>query len=90
MVDVVCPFCQNGGLELRGEPVSGFAFEVPILRCSACGAPFSVLQGADLAQALNQQGEQIRRLSALIEDVHRRLGQIEGRIRPVPSQRAAS
>jgi hypothetical protein len=90
MVDVVCPFCQNTGLELRGEPVSGVAFELPILRCSACGAPFSVLQGADLAQALNQQVEQMRQLSTLVSDVHRRLGQIEGRMRQVPQRRVAS
>jgi hypothetical protein len=90
MVDVVCPFCQNTGLELRGERVSGFAFELPIVRCSACGAPFSVLQGADIAQVLNQQGELIRQLSALVKDVHRQLGDIEGRIQQVSPQRVAS
>ena len=90
MVDVVCPFCQNTGLELRGESVSGFAFELPIVRCSACGAPFSVLQAADLAQALNQQGEQIRQLTAVVKDVYRQLSDIEWRIRQVSPQRVAS
>jgi hypothetical protein len=90
MVDVVCPFCQNTGLELRGERVAGFAFDLPIVRCSACGAPFSVLQAADLAQALNQQGEQIRQLSALVKNVYCQLVEIEGRIRQDLPQRVAS
>jgi hypothetical protein len=90
MVDAVCPFCQNTGFELRGEPISGSAPALPIVRCSACGAPISVLQGVDLGQALNQQVEQIRQLSALVTDVHRRLINIEGRIGDTPSRRAAS
>ena len=89
MVDAVCPFCQNTGFELRGEPISGFAPALPVVRCSACGAPVSVLQGADLGQVLNQQVEQIRQLSALVTDVHRRLINIEGQIGDTPSWRAA-
>ncbi len=90
MVDVVCPFCQNMGFELRGEHVSGFAFELPVVRCSACGAPISVLQGTDIAQALNQQGELIGQLSMLVKDVRRQLVDIEGRLQQAGPQRVAS
>ena len=90
MVDAVCPFCQNTGFELRGEPVSGFAFELPIVRCSACGAPVSVLQGADIAQVLNRQGELIGQLGGLIKDIHRRLVELEGRMPSLPAKRVAS
>jgi hypothetical protein len=90
MVDAVCPFCQNTGFELRGEPISGSAPALPIVRCSACGAPVSVLQGADVGQALNQQVEQIRQLSALMTDVHRRLIDIEGRMSKILPQRVGT
>jgi hypothetical protein len=49
-----------------------------------------VLQAADLAQALNQQGEQIRQLSALVKNVYCQLVEIEGRIRQDLPQRVAS
>ncbi len=90
MVDAVCPFCQNTGFELRGEPISGVAPALPVVRCSACGAPISVLQGIEFGQALNQQVEQIRELSALMTDIHRRIIDIEGRMPKISPQRAAT
>ena len=90
MVDAVCPFCQNTGFELRGEPISGSTPALPMVRCSACGAPISVLQGGDFGQALNQQVEQIRQLSALMTDVRRRLIDIEGRMSKILPQRVGT
>ncbi len=89
MVDAICPFSQNTGFELRGEPISGFAPVLPIVRCSARGARVSVLQGADVGQALNQQVRHIRQLSALMTDVRRRLIDMEGRMTKIPPQRVS-
>jgi hypothetical protein len=80
MADAVCPFCQNTGFEVRAESLSGLSSELPLVRCSACGAPVSVLQTTDVGQALNRQDEQIRALSALASEILRRLADIDKRI----------
>ncbi len=90
MADAVCPFCQNTGFELRAERVSGIASEVPLVCCSACGAPVSVLQGADLGQALNRQDEQIRALAAAASEILRRLAALDKHVSRLQRERAST
>jgi hypothetical protein len=90
MVDTVCPFCQNTGFELHSETVLGLASELPVLQCSACGAPVSVLQGVELRQALSQQEQRLRELGQLVSEMYTHIADIERHMTRLSQASAAS
>ena len=90
MVDLVCPFCQNTGFEIRDEPISGASSNLPVVRCSACGAAISVVNEFELGQTLRRYDEQVRQLNTTIADVHRRLVDMDARMNRFLNERAVT
>jgi hypothetical protein len=80
MVDPICPHCQNTGFEIYREAVVGATQKLPMARCSACGAPISLFPSAELLPEASRCEAQLQALTRLVEDMLRRLTDIETRL----------
>ena len=73
MAEPKCPHCAGTQFELQDENISGAAFTLTIIRCSACGAPAGVLENRNIGQFLAVQGEKIDALNAAVADLQKQI-----------------